>query len=164
MSLKTVRLRAITLLDQCEKHAERLDVARKDLHKMGAFDAARLTDPTKEDADRVELVLFGYVRLQDAIGSRLFPALLEAGGELSVESSFVDRLNLLERLGIIQSTESWMELRAIRNQITHDYPEPEVRHQILNQALETISELQQTVVAARHYAAEKLQLRSLKTP
>ena len=164
MSLKTARLRAITLLDQCEKHAERLEVAQKDLQILGAFDAARLTTPTKEDADRVELVLFGYVRLQDAIGGRLFPALLEAGGELSVESGFVDRLNQLERLGIIQSTESWMELRAIRNQITQDYPEPEVRHQILNQALETISELQQTVVAAMHYAAEKLQLRSLKTP
>ena len=51
MSLKTARLRAITLLDQCEKHAERLEVAQKDLQTLGAFDAARLTNPTKEDAD-----------------------------------------------------------------------------------------------------------------
>ncbi len=103
-------------------------------------------------------MLFGYVRLQDAIGSRLFPARLEAGGELLIESSYIDRLNPLERLGVIQSAESWMELRAIRNQITHDYPEPEVRRQILAQALETISELQQTVASVRKYAVQNLKL------
>jgi uncharacterized protein with HEPN domain len=34
----------------------------------------------------------------------------------------LDVLNRLEQLSIIDSAEKWIELREVRNLITHDYP------------------------------------------
>jgi hypothetical protein len=156
LSLESAKLRTIALLARCKKHSDRLEAARLGFIALGPIDAASLDNPAQEIADRVDLLLLAYMRLQDALGGRLFPALLEAGGELSVESSFADRLNALERLRIIDSAEAWMELRAIRNQMAHDYPDPVVRLQILNRAVETIAELRRAVVAAKAFATDRL--------
>lgn len=158
MTPETARLRLKSALDRCARHAARLTVAQDDLRKLGPLDASRLANPSKEEADRIDLLLLSYMRLQDALGGQLFPALLEAGGDLSAESGYIDRLNQLERLGIVESTEKWLELRAIRNQLTHDYPDPEVRLQILNSTIDTIQNLQRTLSVAKAYAEQKLKL------
>jgi len=39
-----------------------------------------------------------------------------------VNQAFIDILNRLEKLEIIDSAFSWVQLRKIRNDITHEYP------------------------------------------
>ena len=46
-------------------------------------------------------------------------------GEDVAGMSMIDRLNRLEQLRWLDSAESWMEHRRIRNEFTHDYPEAE---------------------------------------
>ncbi len=41
--------------------------------------------------------------------------------ELVDEGSMIDRLNRMEKRGVIAKTEEWVETRQIRNQIAHDY-------------------------------------------
>jgi hypothetical protein len=57
------------------------------------------------------------------MGGRLFPALLGALGEEVTAMSVIDRLNRLEQLGWIPLADEWLELRRIRNEFAHDYPE-----------------------------------------
>jgi len=62
-----------------------------------------------------------YASLQDYMGARVFPLLLENVGIPTARMSEV--LAQVEREGIIDSLQDWIELREIRNELEHDYPD-----------------------------------------
>ena len=53
------------------------------------------------------------------IGSKIFPYILNFAGEKTL--SFIDNLNTLEKLEILESANWWQDLRKLRNEIAHDY-------------------------------------------
>ena len=75
-------------------------------------------------AERVEAFGGRFGRLQDTIGDKLLPSLLVLLGERP--SAAIDNLDRAERLGFIKSTEDWMAMRALRNQMVHEYVEDPV--------------------------------------
>ena len=153
-----MELRLQAQFEQCARLGAWLADAGKGVAGSGALSVERVAAPTPTDADLFDLLLYRYMRMQDALGGRLLPTLLEAGGELPVESAYIDKLNQLERLGIVGSTARWMELRALRNRMAHDYPDSAVRLGILREALASVAELLAANGAARRYASEKLGL------
>jgi len=68
----------------------------------------------------LDQMLFRFTKLQDTLGEKVFPLILELAGESVKKMSFIDRLNRLEELEILDK-EEWMSLRANRNEITHEY-------------------------------------------
>jgi hypothetical protein len=62
-----------------------------------------------------------FASLQDFLGAKIFPLLLEVAGISASKMSEV--LSLIEKEEIIDSIESWIELREVRNELEHDYPE-----------------------------------------
>ena len=72
-------------------------------------------------AERVEAFVGRFGRLQDTLADKLLPALLAALGE-SVGAQ-IDNLDRAERLGWIESTDQWMTIRQLRNQMVHEYME-----------------------------------------
>lgn len=64
-----------------------------------------------------------FTKLQDAMGSRLFPSILQYLQEQYEERPMLDKLNRLEKLGYIQSAEEWQNIRSTRNKFAHDYPD-----------------------------------------
>lgn len=66
--------------------------------------------------------IFRFSKTQDLIGSRIFPLTLQALAEPVEDKAFIDILNRLEKLNIIDSAQNWIELRKIRNDIAHEYP------------------------------------------
>ena len=93
--------------------------------------AARLaSDP--ELAERVDAFSTRFARLQDTLGDKLLPVLLQALGETT--GAVIDNLDRAERLGLIESSDQWMMLRKPRNQMVHDYIEDPV---VLADALQT---------------------------
>lgn len=66
--------------------------------------------------------IFRFSKLQDTMGSRLFPTLMDYFAEPMNDRPFIDLLNRLERLGILDSSINWIELRKVRNDIAHEYP------------------------------------------
>ncbi|MEI7831236.1 MAG: hypothetical protein WCI31_15770 [Prolixibacteraceae bacterium] len=66
--------------------------------------------------------IFRFSKLQDSMGSRLFPLTLEALAEPVADMAFIDMLNRLEKLEILDSALSWVQLRKVRNEIAHEYP------------------------------------------
>jgi hypothetical protein len=53
------------------------------------------------------------------LGDKFLPALLTALAE--PKSSALENLDRAEKLGLIESTDSWLEIRKLRNQMVHEY-------------------------------------------
>ena len=72
-------------------------------------------------AERVDAFVSRFGRLQDTVGDKLLPCYPGMLGE-SV-GPVIDNLNRAEKFGLINSTEVWMALRNLRNQMVHEYME-----------------------------------------
>lgn len=83
-------------------------------------------------AEQVEAFVGRFGRLQDTVGDKLLPLLLDALGEKT--SAVIDNLDRAERLGLLKSADEWMTIRNLRNQMVHEYVEDPV---VLSSALQT---------------------------
>lgn len=86
------------------------------------IDSDKYLQLTDDDVEHIDQFLFRFSKLQDAMGEKLFVLLLEFMQEESVKSRpFIDILNRLEQLGLLDDKNIWLELRKIRNNISHQY-------------------------------------------
>ena len=72
-------------------------------------------------AERLDAFVSRFGRLQDTVGDKLLPALLGALAEKTGPA--IDNLDKAEKFGLIDSADSWMEMRRLRNQMVHEYIE-----------------------------------------
>ncbi len=106
-------------LHECNQHKKRLLLAKIKLQNyipLGVESYRQLSD---ENIGFVDQLIFRFSKLQDTMGDKLFPSLLELVGETIKDKTFIDRLNRLEELGLIFKDE-WMKLRKDRNEIAHE--------------------------------------------
>lgn len=72
-------------------------------------------------SERIEAFVSRFGRLQDTLGDKLLPRLLQLVQEKA--TSMVDNLDRAERLGWIVSADQWLVARKLRNQMVHEYIE-----------------------------------------
>lgn len=72
-------------------------------------------------SERLDAFVARFSRLQDTIGDKLIPAILELLGEN--RGPAVDNLDKAEKFGWIDSADEWMLYRRLRNQMIHEYIE-----------------------------------------
>ena len=94
-------------------------------------------------AERLDAFVSRFGRLQDTVGDKLLPALLNALGESSGPA--LDNLDKAEKFGLIDSSDNWMEMRRLRNQMVHEYIEDLA---VLSSALRSGHGYVSTLVAA----------------
>ena len=83
-----------------------------------------------------------FGKLQDTMGVKLFPAVLELTKEPGDLKTFIDKLYRLEKIGAIDSADDWLLMREIRNAFSHEYPDdPELQAELLNKAFELVAQL-----------------------
>lgn len=70
-------------------------------------------------AEQLEAFVSRFGRMQDTMADKLFPRWLLALAE--VPGSQIETLNRAERLGVLTSTERWLEMRNLRNCLVHEY-------------------------------------------
>ena len=105
-------------------------------------------------AERLDAFVSRFGRLQDTVGDKLLPNLLTALAEKTGPA--IDNLDRAEKLSLIESVDSWMEMRRLRNQMVHEYIEDLA---VLTSALRSGHEFVPTlVVAARRCVAEARRL------
>jgi hypothetical protein len=146
-------------LDACRRHAERLEWALDTLETEFPLTAEKLQNLDDRDHAVIDQFILRFSKLQDAMGARLFPALLDLLQEPGDLEAFIDRLNRLEKLGVIESADDWQQFREMRNQFAHDYPnDPALQASLLNKgfalARELISGLKRTRSFGDRYADE----------
>jgi hypothetical protein len=106
-----------------------------------------------------------FSKLQDAMGAKLFPAVLELTKEPGALAAFLDKLFALEKIGAIPSAERWLVLREMRNQFGHDYPEdPDIQCAFLNEAFSLAEELLSTLAHVEQFAGRYLPAINAETP
>ena len=89
--------------------------------KPFSAERAKQLDSDPEQAERVEAFVGRLGRLQDTIGGKLLPLILIALGE--TPATMIDNLDRAERLDLIKSTDDWLTMRKLRNQMVHEYVE-----------------------------------------
>ncbi len=74
-----------------------------------------------EEKAYLDAYLKRFSSMQDFLGAKVFPILLETAG--IANKSMSETINLIEKEGIIDDLSSWIELRQTRNELEHGYPE-----------------------------------------
>jgi len=78
----------------------------------------------KEPLRIFDQMAYRFAKLQDSMGEKLLPAILGLAQEpIAPSATFAEKLNRLERIGVIPSAEEWKQLRSARNAIAHEYPD-----------------------------------------
>ncbi len=117
---------------------------------------------TLDDFDRVKVIdsfIFRLIKIQDLMGNKLFPEILNTLGEYQSSMSMLDVLDRLEQLGLIDSAERWMDYRNLRNVLTHEYPDnKEALVEGIREALEVFCQMRGIYEEMRHYASNRLGL------
>jgi len=70
-------------------------------------------------AEQMEAFVSRFGRMQDTMADKLLPRWLLALAE--TPESQIETLNRAERLGVLTSTERWLEMRNLRNRLVHEY-------------------------------------------
>lgn len=122
MTLSAELLALQQICENCRLHESGLRDALDDL-ALRALCSGDLASLGKEDRRLLDQFAYRYLRLQDDMGARLMPAVLRALGEEVASMAALDRFARLEQLGWLPSAEEWSDLRRVRNEFAHDYPE-----------------------------------------
>ena len=70
----------------------------------------------------IDQYIFRFAKCQDVIGDKLFRYLLLSVEEEIDNEPFLNILNRLEKIGILSDKNEWIELRKLRNLVSHEYP------------------------------------------
>lgn len=119
-----------------EDHWARLQflsrVTKKECHYLQETDQRLFADPMTLEglsaiegdsllSERLDAFVSRFGRLQDHLGDKLLPQLLLAMAEKT--GAAIENLDRAEKLGWIESTDAWLEMRKLRNQMVHEYIE-----------------------------------------
>jgi hypothetical protein len=116
------------------------------------IEAVRMEKLSEDDKDRLDAFRVRFIELQDLLGAKVFRALLVLEEERA--GSHLDTLNTMEKRGVIPSVARWVELRRLRNGLSHDYPATTAeRTAALNEALKRAPELLAALDGVRRYCA-----------
>ena len=110
------------------------------------------SDELSLDADDVfETLTSRFSRLADILTQKVFRAIDAV--ELIEEGSILDRFNRAEKRAIIDSADTWAEIRDLRNSIAHDYAEKNL-NELRERAFKFIPALLTAFEKSKAYASK----------
>ncbi len=111
--------------EKLEKHYLALkaykELIDKLVDKIDIYTAENFSALKIEDKAILDAYLKRFSSVQDFLGAKIFSPLLDIAGINSGKMSEV--LYLIEKEEIIDSLDHWIELREVRNELEHDYPD-----------------------------------------
>lgn len=127
---------------ECERHIYHLFHAMSFIRTFWPLTGNTYASLSDEQVQGMDQFILRFTKLQDAMGSRLFPAILQYLKEPYEDRPMLDKLNRLEKIGFIKSVEQWQTIRNIRNTLAHDYPDdPDKNAAQFNLAFESVNGL-----------------------
>ena len=136
VELNLTKIKIKRYLNECDKHLQRIEEAYEDISPLLPLSVDKYKNLSKDEVQDIDQYLFRFAKLQDTMGDKLFRQILAVYEANDDVLPFIDVLNKLEQLGFINSAKEWMNLRNIRNEISHQYDdEPEEMTQAINNIL-----------------------------
>ncbi len=141
MSVAEVALarHALKGAESCAKRLQRSQHALTTVFPLTSGALAEM-EPSTEDA--LDAFLKRFEELVATVQDELFKAIAVLGGEDIRSLARREIAELMERLGALPSAATFRSLVAMRNRLTHTYPdEPERQARNLNEAFASVSDL-----------------------
>ena len=91
------------------------------LEQTNIYDQFTFNTLKPEKRAILDAYLKRFASIQDFLGAKIFSLLLDVAGINNTKMSEV--LSNIEKENIIDSLENWIELREVRNELEHDYPD-----------------------------------------
>ncbi|MFA6136939.1 MAG: hypothetical protein WC667_02515 [Sulfurimonas sp.] len=110
----------IMILYECNQHKKMINNAYNHMQKNLPLEKEKYVDFSLEEVGFIDQFLFRFEKLQDSMGEKLFGTVLFLLGEDFSKKPFIDMLNRLEKLELLDKQE-WMDLRTTRNNVAHEY-------------------------------------------
>jgi len=145
------------ILNECDKHLLRINSAYRRMSSFIPLNKQGYLNLTEQNITDIDQFLYRFGKLQDAVGEKLFTAILMFLREEKIRSkSFIDILNRLEKLEILDSKDDWFELRKIRNDLSHNYDDnPAEMASAINYIYEKKDTLESIYLKVKKYYQEK---------
>jgi len=149
----------IKRLDTLQKHFEAILSFKVLIDKLARQKAVYTpevyTSLEPQEKAIFEAYLKRFASIQDYLGTKVFPLLLEVAGIGSQSMSQV--LAEIEKEGIIDKLETWITLREKRNELEHEYPDDmQTALEDLRFCVESMSVLEGYHERVRRFAARFL--------
>jgi hypothetical protein len=136
----------------CDRYADRSRWAKVQLQSHIRFNEIKLNQLSNNEIAILDQFSTRFCKLHDLMGSKLFPAVLELTKEPGELKAFIDKLNRLEKVGAIPSTEDWLLMREVRNTFSHDYPDdPQIQEEMLIKALGMAAPLLEVLNSVKYF-------------
>jgi hypothetical protein len=156
-AMDIAKLKLLQTLEECNKHIKRMLYAYRKMTKFMPLDAIKYDHLTEEQVESVDQFIFRFSKLQDAMGERLFRGVLIFLAEEVKNKPFLDLLNRLEQLEIIESKDEWLFLRTLRNALSHEYfNESEANALNINMVYENTEKLYDIFVRIKRHIHDNL--------
>ena len=121
-------------LNECRKHKLRIEKSSVKVKALFPISSPRYEKLNDDEVEAIDQYLFRFAKLQDTLGTKLFKMIASEYVEDISQLTFIDILNQLERVNILEVT-IWKKLRDVRNNISHQYDD---NPQEMSEALNTI--------------------------
>jgi len=118
--MKDISQTFIEKLHECNQHKKRLLSAQSRLNDLVPLTAEQYSNLDDLHISTIDQMIFRFSKLQDTLGDKVLPSILELSGENVKSMTVIDRLNRLEELELLYK-DDWMALRKDRNEIAHEY-------------------------------------------
>jgi len=150
------RIKFDAAVGECRLHADVLADALSRLPVgFRAEDVAKIGSEQRRVLDQAA---YRFMKLQDSLGEKVLPGILTLVQEpLPPEATFAEKLQRLERLGVLDSVGTWRLLREVRNSLAHEYPEhPALQAAALTRLIKGVRELLRLWSDVERYCAGHL--------
>ncbi len=146
------KLKLKLLKEQIEILNAASEVLRDSWNRVSAIFSVQKDNLTIAEKESCEALTARFARLCDFLFNRAFRTVDQI--ELVEEGTGIDRLNRMEKRGVISSTNLWRKLRDLRNDIAHEYL---IRKsdRVLHETVLHSADLLQTVDQYIKYVREK---------
>ena len=108
---------------EIDRHIKRVDALLPEMQKY--IFLQKIDFENIENVKTIDSFIYRFSKIQDKMGEKLFPAVLDKLQEYKPNMSLVDVLHKLEKIELIISADMWIDFRKLRNELTHDYPNNE---------------------------------------
>lgn len=114
-------------------HEQRINDAMSDVKHLFPLDVTKVQHFDKLTLYAIEMLTGRFAKLQDYLGNVVFDAYFEVEGEDIETWTPIDKLNKLEKYGIITDAHVWRAMLKSRNFLIREYPkQPQVIADSLN--------------------------------
>ena len=147
---------------------ENIKVAERMLHHLDRsyrqvasdlpLEGKQVRELGEEQIDRLDLYLARFGKLQDVIVSKLFRSVsLASLDDTSQDVSLIDTLRRMEKYGIVTDLDDWLQIRLLRNSLTHEYLTDDVAiAENINAAFSAYTTLKDTLERIKSYTQQHI--------